>query len=130
MELEAGAIVEGRVTRIMEFGAFVEFPTGESGLVHISQVAHEFVKNIRDHLNEGDVISVLVLGRDDKGRLDLSIKELTQAPIAPPRPKRLPRQAPEFENKLKSFLRGSGGFGTGSGGGKKPGGGKGGRKRR
>lgn len=130
MELEAGAIVEGRVTRIMEFGAFVEFPNGESGLVHISQVAHEFVKNIRDHLNEGDVISVLVLGRDDKGRLDLSIKELTPAPIEPPRPKRLPRQAPEFENKLKSFLRGSGSFGSGSGGGKKPGGGKGGRKRR
>lgn len=126
MELEAGAIVEGRVTRIMEFGAFVEFPNGESGLVHISQVAHEFVKNIRDHLNEGDVVSVLVLGRDEKGRLDLSIKELTPAPVEPPRPKRLPRQAPDFENKLKSFLRGSGGFG---GGGKKPGG-KGGRKRR
>lgn len=128
MELEAGAIVEGRVTRIMEFGAFIEFPTGESGLVHISQVAHEFVKNIRDHLNEGDVVSVLVLGRDDKGRLDLSIKELTPAPVEPPRPKRLPRQAPEFENKLKSFLRGSGGFGGGVS--KKPGGGKGGRKRR
>jgi S1 RNA binding domain protein len=131
MELEAGAIVEGRVTRIMEFGAFIEFPPGESGLVHISQVAHEFVKNIRDHMSEGDVVSVLVLGRDDKGRLDLSIKELTPAPGVPPRPKRLPRQAPEFENKLKSFLRGSGGFGGSSGGGsKKPGGGKGGRKRR
>lgn len=128
MELKAGAIVEGRVTRIMEFGAFIEFPSGESGLVHISQVAHEFVKNIRDHLNEGDVVSVLVLGRDEKGRLDLSIKELTPAPVEPPRPKRLPRQAPEFENKLKSFLRGSGGFG--GGGGKKSSGGKGGRKRR
>ncbi len=128
MELEAGAIVEGRVTRIMEFGAFIEFPSGESGLVHISQVAHEFVKNIRDHLSEGDVVSVLVLGRDEKGRLDLSIKELTPAPVEPPRPKRLPRQAPEFENKLKSFLRGSGGFA--GGGGKKSSGGKGGRKRR
>lgn len=128
MELKAGAIVEGRVTRIMEFGAFIEFPSGESGLVHISQVAHEFVKNIRDHLNEGDVVSVLVLGRDEKGRLDLSIKELTPAPIEPPRPKRLPRQAPEFENKLKSFLRGSGGFE--GGGSKKSSGGKGGRKRR
>ncbi len=128
MELKAGAIVEGRVTRIMDFVAFIEFPSGESGLVHISQVAHEFVKNIRDHLNEGDVVSVLVLGRDEKGRLDLSIKELTPAPVEPPRPKRLPRQAPEFENKLKSFLRGSGGFG--GGGGKKSSGGKGGRKRR
>ncbi|RIH87916.1 Polyribonucleotide nucleotidyltransferase [Meiothermus luteus] len=123
MELEAGAIVEGRVTRITDFGAFVEFPNGESGLVHISQIAHEFVRNVRDHLQEGDVVSVLVLGRDERGRLDLSIKELTPAPVEPPRPKRLPRQAPEFENKLKSFLRGSGG------GGKKLGG-KGGRKRR
>lgn len=130
MDLEAGATVEGRVTRIMEFGAFVEFPNGESGLVHISQIAHEFVKNIRDHLSEGDVISVLVLGRDEKGRLDLSIKELTPAPVEPPRPKRLPRQAPEFENKLKSFLRGSGGGGFGSGGSKKPSSSKGGRKRR
>ncbi|MBF6594990.1 MAG: S1 RNA-binding domain-containing protein [Thermaceae bacterium] len=133
MELEAGAIVEGRVTRIMDFGAFVEFPGGESGLVHISQIAHEFVKNIRDHLTEGETVQVLVLGRDEKGRLDLSIKELTAAPVEPPRPKRLPRQAPEFENKLKSFLRGSGGFGGpggSSGGGKKPSGGKGGRKRR
>lgn len=131
MELEAGAIVEGRVTRIMDFGAFIEFPTGESGLLHISQIAHEFVRNIRDHLNEGDVVSVMVLGRDDRGRLDLSIKELSAPPVEPPRPKRLPRQAPEFENKLKSFLRGSGGFGGGGGGGsRKPSGGKGGRKRR
>jgi S1 RNA binding domain protein len=134
MQIDAGAIVEGRVTRIMDFGAFIELPGGESGLCHISQIAHEFVKNIRDHLQEGDVVSVMVLGRDDRGRLDLSIKELTPAPVEPPRPKRLPRQAPEFENKLKSFLRGSGGFGGGGGGGggnKKPGGGgKGGRKRR
>lgn len=136
MEIAAGAIVEGRVTRIMDFGAFVELPNGESGLVHISQIAHEFVKNIRDHLNEGETIQVLVLGRDEKGRLDLSIKELTQAPVEPPRPKRLPRQAPEFENKLKSFLRGSGGGfpggggGGGGGGSKKPTSSKGGRKRR
>lgn len=130
MELEAGAIVEGRVTRIMDFGAFVEFPSGESGLVHISQIAHEFVKNIRDHLTEGETVQVMVLGRDEKGRLDLSIKELTAPPVEPPRPKRLPRQAPEFENKLKSFLRGSGGEFGGMGGGSKKPGGKGGRKRR
>ncbi|RDI95899.1 S1 RNA-binding domain-containing protein [Meiothermus sp. QL-1] len=125
MELQAGAVVEGRVTRITDFGAFVELPGGESGLVHISQIAHEFVRNVRDHLQEGDVVSVLVLGRDEKGRLDLSIKELTPAPAEPPRPKRLPRQAPEFENKLKSFLRSSGG----AGGGRKAGG-RGGRRRR
>ena len=76
-------------------------------------------------LNEGDIVQVLIKGRDAKGRLDLSIKDLTPAPeggAPPPRPRRLPKQSPEFENKLKSFLRGTGGFG---GKGK-----KGGRKKR
>jgi len=115
MKYEAGSIVEGRVTRVMDFGAFVELPGGESGLVHISEIAHEFVKNVRDFLNEGDIVEVFVLGRDEKGRLDLSIKELMEKPIDPPKPRRLPRQAPEFEHKLKSFMRGSGG-GDDSGG--------------
>jgi len=104
MAVEAGEIVKGRVTRIMDFGAFVELETGESGLVHISQIAHEYVKNVEDFLTEGQEVEVMVLGRDEKGRLDLSIKE---QPVAPPKPRRLPRQAPEFENKLKSFLRGA-----------------------
>ena len=55
MQIEAGAIVEGRVTRIMDFGAFVELPNGESGLVHISQIAHEFVKNVRDQIGRAHV---------------------------------------------------------------------------
>ncbi|AEB10831.1 S1 RNA-binding domain-containing protein [Marinithermus hydrothermalis] len=109
MKVEAGSIVEGRVTRIMDFGAFVELPNGESGLVHISEIAHEFVKNVHDYLTEGQTVQVFVLGRDHKGRLDLSIKELLPKPVEPPKPRRLPRQAPEFENKLKSFMRGSGG---------------------
>lgn len=69
--------------------------------------------NVRDYLNEGDIVQVLIKGRDAKGRLDLSIKDLTPAPeggAPPPRPRRLPKQSPEFENKLKSFLRGTGGF--------------------
>ena len=77
MEIEAGSIVEGRVVRVTDFGAFVELPGGEQGLVHISQIAHEFVKNVRDFLNEGDIVQVMVKGRDAKGRLDLSIKDLT-----------------------------------------------------
>ena len=108
MKYEAGSIVEGRVTRVMDFGAFVELPGGESGLVHISEIAHEFVKNVRDFLNEGDIVEVFVLGRDEKGRLDLSIKELMEKPVEQPKPRRLPRQGPEFEHKLKSFMRGSG----------------------
>lgn len=68
MELEAGSVVEGRVVRVTDFGAFVELPGGEQGLVHISQIAHEFVKNVRDFLNEGDIVQVMVKGRDPKGR--------------------------------------------------------------
>jgi len=126
VELEPGTVVEGRVVRVVSFGAFVELAGGEQGLVHISQIAHEYVTNVRDYLNEGDIVQVLVKGRDAKGRLNLSIKDLTPAPeggAPPPRPRPLPRQSPEFENKLKSFLRASGGLG-----GKKKG--KGGRKRR
>ncbi len=123
MEIEAGAIVEGRVVRVTSYGAFVELPSGEQGLVHISQIAHEYVQNVRDFLNEGDIVQVLVKGRDPKGRLDLSIKALTPAPqgTEPPRPRRLPKQSPEFENKLKSFLR------SAEGGGKPK---RGGRRRR
>lgn len=113
------------MVRVTDFGAFVELPGGEQGLVHISQIAHEFVRNVRDFLNEGDIVQVMVKGRDAKGRLDLSIKDLTPAPegAPPPRPRRLPKQSPEFENKLKSFLRGTGGFGG-------KGGRKGGKKKR
>jgi S1 RNA binding domain protein len=60
VEIEAGSIVEGRVVRVTDFGAFVELPGGEQGLVHISQIAHEFVKNVRDFLNEGDIVQVMV----------------------------------------------------------------------
>jgi len=105
MAVEAGEIVKGKVTRITDFGAFVELETGESGLVHISQIAHEYVKRVEDFLTEGQEVEVMVLGRDQKGRLDLSIKELLPKPVAPPKPRRLPRQAPEFENQLKSFLK-------------------------
>jgi len=86
VELEAGTVVEGRVVRVVSFGAFVELAGGEQGLVHISQIAHEYVTNVRDYLNEGDIVQVLIKGRDAKGRLDLSIKDLTPAPEggAPP----------------------------------------------
>ena len=76
MQLDSGAVAEGRITRVTDFGAFIQFENGETGLVHISQIAHSFVKNIHDHVHEGDTIEVKVLGRDERGRLDLSIKEL------------------------------------------------------
>lgn len=88
MSQEAGAVVNGKVTRITNFGAFVELDAGETGLVHISQIAHEFVRSVNDFLQEGQEVTVKVLGYDQKGRLGLSIKELTEAPPRSERPHR------------------------------------------
>jgi len=75
-ELEIGRVYSGKVVKIMDFGAFVDFPSGESGLVHISQLANERVKNVRDVVKEGDEIIVKVIGIDSKtGKIRLSRKD-------------------------------------------------------
>lgn len=119
MQLDPGAVVEGRVTRVTDFGAFIQFENGETGLVHISQIAHSFVRNIHDHVREGETIEVKVLGRDERGRLDLSIKELLEEPEEVPRPRAIGRQSPQFEAKLRSFMRDAKERTTGGGGGKR-----------
>ena len=72
--LEAGNILEGKVINITNFGAFVEVG-GKTGLVHISEVADSYVKDIREHLKEQDVVKVKVLSVDDNGKMSLSIKQ-------------------------------------------------------
>jgi polyribonucleotide nucleotidyltransferase len=75
-ELELGRVYSGKVVKIMDFGAFVDFPTGDSGLVHISQLANERVQNVRDVVQEGDEVIVKVIGIDSKtGKIRLSRKE-------------------------------------------------------
>ncbi len=74
-ELEIDKVYVGKVVKIMDFGAFVEVPSGDQGLVHISQLAHEKVKNVRDVVNEGDEIVVKVIGIDRNGKIRLSRKE-------------------------------------------------------
>ena len=78
-EVEVGAVYEGTVARIVDFGAFVNILPGTDGLVHISQIAHERVENVGDHLTEGQVVKVKVLDVDQRGRIKLSIKELIEA---------------------------------------------------
>jgi polyribonucleotide nucleotidyltransferase len=75
-EAEIGAIYEGRVARIVDFGAFVNILPGKDGLVHISQIANERVENVADYLTEGEEVRVKVLDVDQRGRIKLSIKEL------------------------------------------------------
>ncbi len=75
-----GQVYEGRVTRLMNFGAFVEYLPGKEGLVHISKLAWERVNNVEDVLAVGDIVTIKVLEQDDQGRVNLSIRDTTEKP--------------------------------------------------
>ena len=79
-EIEVGRIYEGPVVRLLDFGAIVQLLPGKDGLLHISQIAHERVNAVADHLKEGQIVKVKVLEADDKGRVRLSMKALLDAP--------------------------------------------------
>ena len=96
MSLEVGAIVEGEVTGITNFGAFVQLPEGKVGLIHISEVSNVYVKDVHDFLKEHDKVKVKVLSIDERGKIGLSIKQLTPPPAAAPQPK---TQRPQNENR-------------------------------
>jgi len=72
-EVEAGEIYNGKVVKILDFGAFVQLTPNQDGMVHISQIAKERVENIRDHLKEGDEVKVKVKEIDDRGRVNLTM---------------------------------------------------------
>ena len=120
MELTVGAILDGKVKSITNFGAFIALPENKTGLVHISEVANTYVSDVREHLTEGQDVKVMVLSAE-AGKINLSIKRLEARPQreerAPrrenaPRPARntpTPPPAPKtadqlFEEKLKQFM--------------------------
>ncbi|MBF6723607.1 S1 RNA-binding domain-containing protein, partial [Acinetobacter baumannii] len=72
-------IYEGKVMRVVDFGAFVQIMPGTEGLLHISQIAEERVEKVTDYVNEGDTIKVKVLDVDQRGRIQLSMKEAKEA---------------------------------------------------
>ena len=80
MAVEVGSIVEGKVTGITKFGAFVELPDGKTGMVHISEVAATYVKEIRDFIQENQTVRVKVLAVTPEGRVNLSIKRAVEQP--------------------------------------------------
>ena len=118
MELTVGAILEGKVKTITNFGAFVSLPENKTGLVHISEVANAYVSDIRQHLEEGQDVKVVVIGTEN-GKVNLSIKRLEARPqresaprpqakpvrAAAPTPPPAPKTADQlFEEKLKAFM--------------------------
>ena len=77
-EVEVGKIYEGKVAKLMDFGAFVNILPGKDGLVHVSQICEERVENVSDKLSEGEMVKVKVLEIDKQGRIRLSMKAVGQ----------------------------------------------------
>ena len=119
MSIEVGSKVQGKVTGITNFGAFVELPDGKKGLVHISEVADNYVKDINEHLKVGDEVEVKVMNVEADGKIGLSIRKAkpqAERPERPQRPRREnnrsndrnDRQPKEnFEQKMARFLKDS-----------------------
>ena len=118
MELTVGAVLEGKVKSITNFGAFISLPDNKTGLVHISEVSNTYVSDIRQHLTEGQDVKVMVISAEP-GKVNLSIKRLEakqddrparrSAPAARPAGQVTPLPQPKtadqlFEEKLKQFM--------------------------
>ena len=100
-EIEVGAVVDGTVERITPYGAFLKLEDGRLGLVHISEIDRNYVKDVHDHLRETDVVQAKVLAIKEDGKIDLSIKALQDPP--PTRQRR--GSDPGFEHMLKKFMK-------------------------
>ena len=99
LALQVGDIVEGKVTGIKPFGAFVSLPEGKTGLVHISEVSYEFVQDLSAVLSDGQTVSVKVLSIAPDGKIALSIKRTQPAPERAPRQPHGERPRPKREEK-------------------------------
>ena len=132
MGIEVGSILDGKVTGITKFGAFVSLPGNRSGLVHISEIAYSYVNDVHDLLAEGQEVKVKVIGIDDNNRINLSIKQVEPPPQRAPRqggqrqgggggrpprqnsaPRPMgfvhqpPKEPTDFEDRLKQFMQSS-----------------------
>jgi len=121
MAIEVGTKLEGKVTGITHFGAFVDLTGGVTGLVHISEIADSYVKDVHEHLKINDMVKVKVINVDKDGKIGLSIRqavdkppELQQAQMQQRGPrdrgrpfKSGPGRSPSFEDKVSRFLKDS-----------------------
>lgn len=109
-KFEVGQIVEGKVTGVKPFGAFVSLSNSKQGLVHISHVTHGFLKDINEAVAVGDIVKVKIITIDESnGKIALSMKEVTPKPASSSAPSHSskPRETPaeSFENLVKDFLK-------------------------
>src|SRR5699024_12782594 len=104
MSIEVGSKLQGKVTGITNFGAFVELEKGKTGLVHISEVADTYVKDINEHLTVGDEFKVKVINVEDDGKISLSIKKAKDRPV---RQRNTKERRENFEYKMNRFLKDS-----------------------
>lgn len=95
MPVKVGRILEGTVSGITNFGAFIDLPSGERGMVHISEVADAYVKNIHDYLKQNDRVRVKVLSIENDGKISLSIRRAEAESAVP------------FEDQLAQFMKDS-----------------------
>jgi S1 RNA binding domain protein len=130
-EIEVGSILDGKVTGITKFGAFIALPGGKSGLVHISEIAYSYVNEVSEHLHEGQEVKVKVIGIDPAHRINLSIKQVEPPPQRSQRSsgggnqrsggsrsnqgsgkpagyvRPAPKEPTDFEDRLKQFMQSS-----------------------
>ncbi|OON97805.1 MAG: RNA-binding protein S1 [Epulopiscium sp. Nele67-Bin005] len=103
---EVGQIIDGTVTGVKPFGAFVALDENTQGLVHISHISHGFLENIADAVKIGDKVKVKILSIDtEKKKISLSIKNAKPAPSKPQYKKEVPTE--DFESLMKGFLKDS-----------------------
>ena len=115
MSTEAGSIVEGKVTGITKFGAFVSLPDGKSGLIHISEIANTYVNDVNEHLSVGQSVKALVMSVSPDGKIALSAKRALPPPETKPnrntfRSSATPEKptasdSGDFEDRLKRFMQ-------------------------
>ncbi len=113
MAVEIGSIVEGKVTGVKKFGAFVSLPSGDTGMVHISEVSNEYIQELSDVLTEGQQVKVKVLSVSPEGKIALSIKKCEPRPARPqradagrtwqPRSAAQPQGELSFEDMMSQF---------------------------
>ncbi len=106
MAIEVGNVLEGRVTGVKPFGAFVALPEGKSGMVHISEVSNEYVQDINTVLHDGDAVKVQVINIAPDGKIALSIKRLLPPAPRQPRSDRGPRPGGPRQNGPREGGRG------------------------